>query len=79
AVGLLAGARADLRPATEQHFDGGIHDARKKLKRLRALLRLVRDDIGDSAYHNENVVLRDTARTLAGMRDAGVLRTTLVS
>ena len=45
--------------------DEAIHTARKAMKRLRGLLRLVRDEVGQSAYRNENAVLRDTSRRLA--------------
>jgi CHAD domain-containing protein len=70
---LLAGAVADLRPADPNQLDAGVHAARKKMKRVRGLIRLVRDEVGYSAYRNENVVLRNTARTISGVRDAWVL------
>ena len=54
-----------------------IHTARKSMKRLRGLLRLVRDDLGDSAYRRENAALRDAGRALAPARDAFVLGETL--
>ncbi len=60
-------------------FDIVVHEARKSLKRVRALLRLVRDEIGYENYRNENVVLRDIGRRLAPARDAFVLMTTLDS
>lgn len=47
-----------------------IHGARKALKRARANLRLLRDAVGKTAYICENVVLRDAARPLSGVRDA---------
>lgn len=55
----------------------GVHEARKAMKRLRALLRLVRDEIGYFAYRQENVVLRDVARRLAPVRDTDVMVRTL--
>ena len=55
----------------------GIHTARKALKRVRALLRLVRDEIGQRAYRAENVVLRDAGRSLAAARDGAVIVMTL--
>ena len=69
---LLQRTIADLRPADPQHFDKGVHSARKKMKRLRGTLRLVRDEIGYRSYREENVVLRDTARSLSAVRDAYV-------
>ncbi len=47
-----------------------IHDVRKRLKKLRALLRLVRDDTGKAFYKKWNVFYRDTGRQLAALRDA---------
>ena len=47
------------------------------MKRLRGLLRLVRDPVGHRTYRSENVVLRDTARSLAAARDARVQVETL--
>lgn len=78
-VGLLESARSDLRHDADDEFDEGIHGARKKLKRVRAILRLIRDEIGETAYRNENAVLRDTGRSIAAMRDARVLGETLVA
>lgn len=52
--------------------DVAVHEARKAMKRVRAVLRLARDEIGDDVYGAENEVLRDTARTLAGIRDSAV-------
>lgn len=50
-----------------------VHDARKALKRLRALLRLSRGAIGERRYRHENLILRDAGRELSGTRDAQVL------
>ncbi len=54
-------------------IDRAVHQARKAMKRLRAVLRLVRDSIGDDVYRAENALLRDTARLLAPMRDGAVI------
>jgi CHAD domain-containing protein len=78
-VGLLGKAIADLRPTDQESFDPGVHSARKGIKRLRGILRLVRDGIGYRAYREENVMLRNTARTLSAVRDAWVLVDTLRS
>ncbi len=56
-----------------------VHEARKALKRLRALLRLVRDELGEQAYVRESAVLRSTGERLAQARDAEVLLSTLDS
>lgn len=55
----------------------GVHNARKRLKRVRAVLRLVRDDIGAERFEAENVFLRDCGRELADVRDAKVAIETL--
>jgi len=62
---------------TDGDRDEGIHTARKSMKRIRAMLRLVRDEIGYRVYRDENVVLRDTSRRIAPARDAAVLVETL--
>src|SRR5438128_1545277 len=56
-----------------QPMDDGIeavHTARKGCKKVRALLRLMREEIGDEIYHRESNLLRDVARCLADARDA---------
>jgi len=54
-----------------------VHEARKSLKRLRALARLLRPVLADEDYRRENEALRDAARHLAGARDAEVIALTL--
>jgi hypothetical protein len=63
--------KGDLNPA--------VHEARKDLKKLRAVLRLVRDDLGDAVYRSENVRFRDAGRMLSGARDAHVRVETLAA
>ena len=58
--------------------DRAIHGARKAMKRLRAMLRLVRPVIGNQRYRAENDYLRDTARVLSPLRDARVMVDTVV-
>jgi CHAD domain-containing protein len=77
-VELLNGAIADLRSSRDGSFEAGVHAARKKLKRTRGLIRLVRDTVGYRTYREQNVVLRDTARTLSGVRSAWALNETLI-
>ena len=57
--------------------DRDVHSARKSMKCLRGLVRLVRPDLGRGVYRLENETYRDTARRLAGLRDAAVLGATL--
>jgi CHAD domain-containing protein len=47
----------------------GIHDARKKCKKLRGLIRLVRPAF--PGFKTENAALRDAARRLAPLRERG--------
>jgi CYTH domain-containing protein/CHAD domain-containing protein len=73
ALGELAGAEGggDLSEA--------IHSARKDMKKLRALLRLVRKPVGEAVYRAENRRYRDAARLLARSRDAEVKLETLAA
>jgi len=50
----------------------GIHQARKRFKELRALLRLVREPLGRE-FKRENQRLRDLGRALAASRDAAAM------
>jgi CHAD domain-containing protein len=55
------------------HRSEVIHSARKRLKMLRALLRLVRPATGRGAFDRNNIELRDIGRMLSELRDAEVL------
>lgn len=57
--------------------DKHIHEARKATKRLRALVRLVRRELGDEVYALENQCYRDAGQRLSELRDATVLVETL--
>lgn len=70
-------AVAELRGQTSQSRDEEVHEARKRCKRLRALLRLVRDRLGTDLYRRENVAIRDASRLVAPVRDAQILVATL--
>ncbi|HEY8583443.1 MAG TPA: CHAD domain-containing protein [Capillimicrobium sp.] len=72
----LDSALAELRGETGATPDKAVHQARKSLKKTRALLRLARPALGNKAYARENAALRDAARLLSGTRDADVLRAT---
>lgn len=53
---------------------GAVHESRKSIKRVRALLRLVRGELPDHIFAFENKSLRNTARIVAEIRSAqGVL------
>src|ERR1022692_4440240 len=57
--------------------DETVYEVRKRFKRVRAALRLVRDNLGDTVYHRENCLSRDAARPLTEAWDAVVLVETL--
>ncbi len=59
--------------------EDAVHETRKALKRLRALVRLLREELGESAFQRENAALREAGRRLAGARDAEVVLATLDS
>lgn len=63
-------ARARLRRDTKP---AAIHGARKDIKKLRAIFRLVRDEIADSDYQKGARTLRAAAGCLAASRDARVM------
>ena len=52
--------------------DEAIHEARKNIKKVRALLRLVQPELGDT-YYQESSYLRDVGRKLSLFRDAGAV------
>ena len=54
-----------------------IHEARRHLKKLRALLRFVRRQLPSASFQREKQMLRAAARILAPARDAHVLMKTL--
>jgi CHAD domain-containing protein len=50
-----------------------IHDARKRIKKTRALLRLARPGLSKKRYRRRNRALRDAGRAMSATRDADVL------
>jgi CHAD domain-containing protein len=54
-----------------------VHGARKRFKKVRAVLRLMRDALGRKVYRRDNSRFRDAGRPLSEVRDAGVLVETL--
>jgi hypothetical protein len=57
--------------------ENAVHETRKSLKRLRALIRLLAGELGEEQAARENAALRDAGRRLAATRDAEVLVATL--
>ncbi len=73
-----------LLDAVEQLRDGAdpvtaVHEARKDLKKTRAVLRLVRSGLKPKHYARLNRQLRDAGRELSGARDADVMAQTLAA
>jgi len=56
-----------------------IHDCRKCLKRVRALLRIVRPGLSAPQFRSADARVRDIARGLSASRDRAVARATLVA
>ena len=54
-----------------------VHGARKDMKKLRTVLRLLRDALGRKRYRRANARFRDAARALSSARDAEVKLATL--
>jgi CYTH domain-containing protein/CHAD domain-containing protein len=77
-VGRLEKAAERLRePDDGDALAESIHGARKDLKKARAALRLVREDLGEPTFKRENRELRDAAHLLSASRDAEVKLETL--
>jgi CHAD domain-containing protein len=77
ARGRIDHAIDELRGQSESSRAQSVHEARKDMKKLRALLRLVRGELGEDVYSRENACFRDTGRRLSGVRDADVMILTL--
>jgi CHAD domain-containing protein len=79
AIGRADSALDHLAGESGEDTAEAVHETRKDLKKLRALLRLVRVQIGEEVYARENARFRDSGRLLAGARDAEVKLGTLAS
>jgi CHAD domain-containing protein len=62
-------ARNQLTKHKDKDRDESIHEARKSIKKLRGLLRLIKPLIGGETYQRENQHLRDVGRNLSELRD----------
>ena len=67
----------DLMTNPQPTREEAVHEARKSFKRIRAALRLARDETGKTWYRRENLFYRDSSRMLAPVRDSTVLVLTL--
>ena len=70
AEGIRRIAREEIESAADQLSKGhrdrdeAIHEARKSIKKVRAVLRLVHPELGDT-YYQESSYLRDVGRKLS--------------
>jgi CHAD domain-containing protein len=77
ARGRIDHAIDELRGKTDSTPEEAVHEVRKDMKKLRALLRLVRGELGSETFARENACFRDAARELSGARDSDVMLQTL--
>jgi len=76
-IALEQAERAIWQLTTKKNQDKAVHDARKCCKKIRAVLRLVRDETGQDVYRRENALYRDAARDLSDLRSSAVMAETL--
>jgi len=69
----LASWHAWLAGAADEH----VHGVRLATKRVRAVLRMVRDELGEESYRHDNAVFREVARDLSAVRSVTVRVETL--
>ncbi len=62
-------AFVSMQASIPNNIDKSVHEIRKALKRIRAVLRLVRWDIGEELFQSENRCFRDLNRQLSVLRD----------
>jgi CHAD domain-containing protein len=77
ARGRIDHAIDELRGNSDSTPEEAVHEARKDLKKLRALLRMARGELGEDTFARENACFRDAGRELAGVRDRDVMLDTL--
>lgn len=62
---------------TGANKDVAIHSVRKRIKKIRAVLRLIRHQVDDKVFKQENIRYRNLGHMLSHLRDATVLINTL--
>lgn len=78
-VGLKRLTTSELEAAAGRFYDGeeafatAVHEARKSTKRVRAVLRLIRFEVGEQVFSFEDDLMRNTARMVAPARDSRIL------
>lgn len=77
AAGIKRGVRRQGKKACREleklDDEQAVHDLRKRFKRIRAVARLPRPEIGDKSFRKVNGSIRDAGRSVAPLRDAKVL------
>ena len=68
-----------LSATAERGRDTRIHEARKSMKKMRALLRLVKKSLGTETFRENNAAIREVAQSVSQLRDAHVLLETFDS
>jgi CHAD domain-containing protein len=68
----LAGALCQISQVTDGKEAAAVHTTRKHIKKIRALLRLIRQEIGQEIFQEEDQRARGVARAFSGSRDARV-------
>ncbi len=77
--GRTANAIDALRDDAPEDHAEAIHTARKDMKKVRSVLRLVRDELGEDAYRTESERYREAGQALSGSRDVEVKVATLTA
>ena len=70
-------ATSELNNADGIGVGEAVHQARKRFKKTRAVIRLVRHSLGKKTYKQENKHFRNLGRSIADLRDGEVLIETL--
>ena len=77
ALGRIDHAIGELRGGADSGAEEAVHEVRKDVKKLRALLRMTRGELGDDTFRRENSCFRDAGRELSGVRDSDAMLETL--
>jgi CHAD domain-containing protein len=73
----IESARKETRRSSRKPGEA-VHEFRKHLKKLRAALRLVADEVGQDRHEQVDRCIRDIAKVVSGLRDAHVRWQTVV-
>ena len=68
----LEGTLKELLTVNDQARSTAVHEARKHLKKVRALIRLLRPATGEAFYKDENAAMRKAAQRMSSIRDSHV-------